>query len=65
MIKQTPSIIFTCPGCQVRFEFDSVGANEFVPCPVCGTEYFTIKKGNKIILENFDSDQMCEAPILA
>ena len=63
-MKKISTIKFTCPSCHARFEFDSVGAYEFVPCPVCGTDYVTIKKGTKIILENFDSAQMCEAPAI-
>jgi Zn finger protein HypA/HybF involved in hydrogenase expression len=62
MIQMKPSIVFTCPGCHAVFEFDSVGEYEFVPCPVCGTDYVTIKKGNKLLLENFDQTQMSEAP---
>ncbi len=58
------SIVFVCPECHSSFEFDAVGEHEFVPCPVCGTDYVTIKKGNKLILENFDSAQMCEAPAI-
>ena len=58
------SIIFTCPGCYSKFEFDAVGEHEFVPCPICGTDCITIKKGKKLILETFDSAQMCEAPAI-
>ncbi len=63
-MKKISTIKFTCPVCHVSFEFDSVGAYEFVPCPVCGTDYVTIKKGNKIKLQAFDLDQMREAPLI-
>jgi transcription initiation factor IIE alpha subunit len=58
------SIIFTCPECHCSFEFDAVGEHEFVPCPICGTDCVTVKKGSKLILETFDSAQMCEVPII-
>lgn len=64
MKKKNKSIVFVCPGCHCQFEFDSVGEYEFVPCPVCGTDYVTIKKGNKLILENFDNAQICGAPAI-
>jgi len=63
-MKKMTTIKFTCPGCHANFEFDSVGEYEFVPCPVCGTDYVTIKKGNKLTLENFEQNQMCEAPAI-
>lgn len=58
------SILFHCPQCNANFEFDAIGENEFVPCPVCGTDCFTIKKGNKLLLQIFDPDQMSEAPAI-
>jgi Zn finger protein HypA/HybF involved in hydrogenase expression len=61
MKKSDASIVFTCAGCHSSFEFDDVGENEFVPCPICGTDHMTIKKGKKLILETFDLAQMCEA----
>jgi Zn-finger nucleic acid-binding protein len=63
-MKKRSTIKLTCPICHVSFEFDSVGAYEFVPCPVCGTDYLTIKEGNKIELHTFDPDQMCELPVI-
>jgi Zn finger protein HypA/HybF involved in hydrogenase expression len=48
------SISFTCPQCNKKFEFDVLGENEFVPCPICGTNFFIAKKGNKLILESFE-----------
>ena len=58
------SILFHCPQCNANFEFDAIGKNEFVPCPVCGTDYVTIKKGNRLKLEAFDQCQ-CEPAIPA
>jgi Zn finger protein HypA/HybF involved in hydrogenase expression len=46
-------IIFTCPGCKETFEFDAVGAYELVPCPICGTDFMTVRKGRKLQLEAF------------
>ncbi|MGD6852887.1 MAG: lysine biosynthesis protein LysW [Candidatus Bathyarchaeia archaeon] len=45
------SMLFTCPQCSANFEFDAIGQNEFVPCPVCGTELLTVKVGSKLMLE--------------
>ena len=45
------SILFHCPQCNENFEFDAIGEHEFVPCPICGTDNVTVKKGNKIMLE--------------
>jgi lysine biosynthesis protein LysW len=55
----TASILFTCPQCNANFEFDDVGANEFVPCPICGIELVTVKKGSKLLLEAFEQTLMC------
>jgi transcription initiation factor IIE alpha subunit len=60
MKKSAESILFHCPQCREYFEFDSVGENEFVPCPICGTDYFTVKKGNKLMLQNFSESQDSE-----
>jgi len=59
MKKSVPqaSILFTCPQCNANFEFDAVGKNEYVPCPVCGIELATVKTGNKLHLETIE--QMC------
>jgi len=53
------TIMFTCPECKSNFEFDAVEEYEFVPCPICGTHYVTIKKGSKLILEVFEQTLMC------
>ena len=60
MQKMIASITFTCPQCNRKFEFDAVGENEFVPCPICGTDFLTVKKGNKLMLESFEQNQMRE-----
>jgi Zn finger protein HypA/HybF involved in hydrogenase expression len=52
--KINESITFSCPGCKENFEFDTVGEYEFVPCPICGTEFMTVKKGQTLQLESFE-----------
>jgi transcription initiation factor IIE alpha subunit len=64
MKRMNATVLFTCPGCHANFEFDSVGEYEFVPCPVCGADYVTIKKGKKLLLENFEQNLMCEVPAI-
>jgi transcription initiation factor IIE alpha subunit len=58
------AITFTCPQCNKKFEFDEVGENEFVSCPICGTNFFIAKKGNKLILESFEQTLSEELSIL-
>jgi len=53
------SILFTCPQCNANFEFDAVGENEFVSCPVCGADHVTVKKGGKVMLAAFEQTLMC------
>jgi Zn finger protein HypA/HybF involved in hydrogenase expression len=53
------SILFRCPQCKVNFEFDPVGENEFVPCPVCGTHFVTTKSGSKLKLEALEQALVC------
>jgi transcription initiation factor IIE alpha subunit len=53
------SILFTCPQCNANFEFDAVGANEFVPCPLCGSHFVTAKKGSRIMLEALEEALIC------
>ena len=48
------SITFTCPGCKETFEFDPVGEYQLVPCPICGIEFMTVKKGHTLQLESFE-----------
>ncbi len=48
------SIVFICPECEKTFEFDHIGENELVLCPICGTEFITVKKGQRLLLEQFD-----------
>jgi len=50
------STIFSCPGCNNNFEFDPVGENEFVPCPICGTEFMTVRKGQQLLLKSFETE---------
>ncbi len=54
MQKTEDSITFCCPGCKEAFEFDPIGEYELVLCPVCGTEFMTVKKGQMLILEHFE-----------
>jgi len=55
----TASILFICPQRNARFEFDAIGKNEFVPCPVCGTDHVTVKIGNKLKLEAIEQALEC------
>jgi Zn finger protein HypA/HybF involved in hydrogenase expression len=52
-MKKSKTVTFTCPGCKETFEFDQVGEYEFVPCPICGTNYMTIKKNQTLMLQAF------------
>ena len=63
-MKKFTTVKFTCPGCGCSFEFDAVGEHEFVPCPICGTDCITVKKGSKLTLETFDPAQNCDAPLI-
>ena len=54
MQKINGSITFTCPGCKETFEFDCVGEYQFVPCPICGIDLITIRKGQTLKLEYFE-----------
>jgi Zn finger protein HypA/HybF involved in hydrogenase expression len=45
------SITFTCPRCRETFKFDHSGEYELAPCPICGTEFITIRKGQALLLE--------------
>jgi transcription initiation factor IIE alpha subunit len=56
-MKNSASILFRCPQCHENFEFDYVGEYEFVQCPICGTNYVTAKKGNKLMLKTFSESQ--------
>jgi Zn finger protein HypA/HybF involved in hydrogenase expression len=56
---KTISMLLQCPQCKKNFEFDAVGENEFIPCPVCGTEFVTTKKGSKMLLEALENALVC------
>jgi transcription initiation factor IIE alpha subunit len=58
--KMNNPIAFACPRCKQTFEFDMVGENEFVPCPICGTEFMTIRKEQKLLLEAFEIEPKTE-----
>jgi Zn finger protein HypA/HybF involved in hydrogenase expression len=45
---------FKCPDCNNVFEFDSVGENEIISCPVCGTGFKTVRKNGLVELEEFN-----------
>ena len=53
------SILFTCPQCNENFEFDAIGENEFVQCPICGANFVTIQKCSKLKLEAFEQALIC------
>lgn len=48
------SLKFKCPACKIAFEFDWIGENELVSCPICGNDFVTVRKGNGLILEPFE-----------
>ncbi|MCW4005503.1 MAG: hypothetical protein NWF04_02730 [Candidatus Bathyarchaeota archaeon] len=48
------SVKFQCPTCKAVFEFDCIGEHEFVPCPICGNDFKTAKKGKRLVLEPFE-----------
>ncbi len=52
------TIIFLCPGCLKGFEFDLVGEHQLVACPLCGIEFITVKKGQTLLLESFEVNQI-------
>ncbi|MGD0071156.1 MAG: hypothetical protein ABSB71_06340 [Candidatus Bathyarchaeia archaeon] len=54
MEKMNTSITFTCPGCKETFEFDAVGEYQLVPCPICGIDFMTVRKGRTLLLEPFE-----------
>jgi hypothetical protein len=54
MEKVDNSITFLCPSCCEIFEFDDVGEYQLVSCPICGIEYITVKKDQRIQLQNFE-----------
>jgi len=56
-MEKMTSIVFTCPGCERNFEFDHVGEYQLVPCPMCGVDYITMRKGNKLQLETLEFNQ--------
>ncbi|MCW4017513.1 MAG: hypothetical protein NWF00_02330 [Candidatus Bathyarchaeota archaeon] len=45
------TIEFKCPACKSTFEFDPVGENELVACPVCGNDFRTVKNGQTLKLD--------------
>ncbi|MDR1991964.1 MAG: hypothetical protein LBQ98_00425 [Nitrososphaerota archaeon] len=53
------SVRFTCPQCRATFEFDAIGEYELVPCPVCGSDFVTVKKGCKLVLAALEQTLMC------
>jgi Zn finger protein HypA/HybF involved in hydrogenase expression len=57
MKKLNAPITFTCPRCKEIFEFDCVGEYELVLCPVCGTNFMTVRKSQTLLLESFEFNQ--------
>jgi Zn finger protein HypA/HybF involved in hydrogenase expression len=45
------TIVFNCPACKCTFEFDPVGENELVSCPICGNDFRTVKNGQTLKLD--------------
>ena len=54
MEKTSNSLTFRCPACRDTFEFDEVGEYELVPCPVCGVDFMTVRKGQALQLESLE-----------
>jgi Zn finger protein HypA/HybF involved in hydrogenase expression len=54
MEKTENSMKFLCPSCRETFEFDSIGEYQLVPCPICGIQYITVRKNQKIQLQTFE-----------
>jgi DNA-directed RNA polymerase subunit RPC12/RpoP len=52
--KTEATIAFKCPSCKNIFEFDQIGENELVSCPICGSDFRTVKKGETLRLEPFE-----------
>ena len=57
MEKMVKVITFLCPSCTDTFEFDDVGEYQLVPCPICGSQWMTIRKDQILVLESFDFSQ--------
>ena len=51
------SIVFICPDCRETFEFDPVGEYQLVSCPICGVEFMTVCRGQRLLLEPFELNQ--------
>jgi Zn finger protein HypA/HybF involved in hydrogenase expression len=51
------TIAFKCPACKATFEFDPIGENEFVSCPLCGNDFRTVKMGKTLKLEPLGLDE--------
>ncbi len=58
MQKLNTSITFTCPGCKETFEFDPVDEYQLVSCPICGVNFMTFRKGQALLLEYFEFNQI-------
>lgn len=54
MEKTNDPLTFLCPSCRGNFEFDFIGEYQLVPCPICGIELMTIRKGQKMLLQTFE-----------
>lgn len=47
---ETP-LTFVCPVCKGSFQFDQVEEYQLVPCPICGVDFITVRRDQKIVLE--------------
>jgi Zn finger protein HypA/HybF involved in hydrogenase expression len=57
------TIAFKCPTCKSEFEFDPIGENELVSCPICGNDFKTVKKGKSLSLEYLDFEAASKAEL--
>jgi Zn finger protein HypA/HybF involved in hydrogenase expression len=51
MERMEATIAFKCPTCKAVFEFDPIGENELVSCPICGNDFRTVKNEEALRLE--------------
>jgi Zn finger protein HypA/HybF involved in hydrogenase expression len=59
---ETP-LTFICPVCKGIFQFDQVEEYQLVPCPICGIDFITVRRNQKIVLENAELENILMTPI--
>jgi Zn finger protein HypA/HybF involved in hydrogenase expression len=61
--KMETTIAFKCPSCKSIFEFDPIGENEFVSCPICGNDFRTVKNGETLKLEPLEFESITHSDL--